>query len=84
MMDSIAQFEIEEHVAETNQFFKLTGLTLDDLNTYAKSLAPMVTAAHGAVLGTGTLEQANDAMRQGVNEWKQIDAAIGDDEEEAA
>jgi hypothetical protein len=44
MIGSITEFEIEEHVASTNRFFQLTGLTLDDLNPYARPLARVVNA----------------------------------------
>lgn len=72
-----ADWEIEEHVAKHNQFFKQTHFTLDDLNVYAKALGPLDIAVYASSVGTTmTDQQVIAAFRQAETKLRIIDAAL--------
>jgi hypothetical protein len=54
----IADFEIEDHVAERNSYFKKTGFTLDDLHEYSEPFAKVHRAIMDAAEKRITGEQA--------------------------
>jgi hypothetical protein len=69
-------FEIEEHVAEHNKFFKQTALTLDDLDAYAVPLGNAARAVYDCSEGFVTEEQVFDIIQQSVLELRAIHAAM--------
>ena len=73
---SVAEFEIEEHVAQTNRFFKKTGFTLDDMDVYAEPFARVLRAVYRLSEGTGTEQDAFTAVQEAVKELKAIHAGI--------
>jgi hypothetical protein len=58
---TIDEFEIEDHVAKHNQFFKLTHLTLDDLAAYAKPFDKALVAVRELSEGRVTEDVAFNA-----------------------
>ena len=68
----IADFEIEEHVANTHRFFKLTHLTLDDLDVYTP-LVDLVLAARDRSM---TNQQRCRAILKATADIKAIDDAL--------
>jgi hypothetical protein len=62
----ISDLVIEEHVASTNDFFRLSRLTLDDLHCYANPLSGaarlVVRGAHAAVSDTEIIQVVRIAM----------------------
>jgi hypothetical protein len=69
----IADFEIEEHVANTNRFFKRTHLTLDDLDVYAEPLAALQRAAFSRSM---TNQQRCRAILKATADIRGIDDAL--------
>lgn len=69
-------FEIEEHVAQHNRFFKRTGFTLDDLDVYAESLGDAVRAVHDCSEGFMTEERMFEVIRQAVCKLTATNAAL--------
>ena len=72
----IADFEIEEHVANNNRFFQQTHYTLDDLDAYTESFAPALQALYSASEGSTTDQQLIDAFMRAKESLKAIHAAM--------
>lgn len=68
----IADFEIEDHVANTHRFFKLTHLTLDDLDVYT----PRVDLVQAGRNRSMTNQEACTAMLAARAALKAIDDAL--------
>jgi hypothetical protein len=72
----VVEFEIEEHVAEHNRFFKQTAFTLDDLDAYAEPLGSAARAVYDLSEGFITEEQVIATIRQAVSQLKALHAAM--------
>jgi hypothetical protein len=72
----IEEHEIEEHFAADNRFYQESGMTLNDLDFYAGSFGPVVSAVTMASLGAITREQAHEAMDKAISEYKALNAAL--------
>jgi hypothetical protein len=73
---ALVDFEIEEHLAETNRFFQLTGLTADDLHIYGAPLAAVVNAVRRYAESRAKLQEALDTVPVAAGDLKAIDAEI--------
>jgi hypothetical protein len=80
----IEEHEIEAHFAANNRFYKESGMTLDDLDSYAGSFGPAIFAVVMASLGEMTQEEAHAAMDKAISEYKALNADIDADNEEIA
>lgn len=72
----IEDYEIEEHVARHNRFFKKSELTLQDLHTYAKPFTDVLNAALSLARGEATAEQATKTLRNAAERLRKIELAI--------
>jgi hypothetical protein len=72
-MLACADFEIEEHVLETNRFFQMSGFTLDDLNVYAEPLAAVCRAVRSAANGNATKQDLMTAVWEAARKYRAID-----------
>jgi hypothetical protein len=73
---AVADYEIEEHLKEHNRFFKQTCFTLDDMDAYAQSFGPLVSAAYEAAQGSITREQAVQVLMSAINRIAETDAEL--------
>lgn len=83
MLD-VADFELEEHVAETNAFFQKSGLTLDDMNCYSDPFALLLKTAYSAANGKATDQEFLNVFRTVRRQIKSIDDRITAENELAA
>ncbi len=72
----VAEFELEEHVAEHNRFFKQTAFTLDDLDVYAEPFGDAARAVHDCSEGFMTEERMIEVIRQAVCKLQALHAAM--------
>jgi hypothetical protein len=72
----IEEHEIEDHFAANNRFYKESGMTLNDLDFYAGSFGPIVSAVVMASLGEMAMEQAHAAMDKAISEYKALNDAL--------
>ncbi|MGA7341634.1 MAG: hypothetical protein WBX18_13610 [Terracidiphilus sp.] len=73
---AVADFEIEEHVAEHNRLFKQTKYTLDDLDVYAEPFGSVLRAVYGMAEGHVTERQVIHAVRLAANQLKAAHAVL--------
>jgi hypothetical protein len=69
--------EIENYIEASNRFFQGTGHTLSDLHFYADPLAAVVNAVLMASEGFFTEEQALEAMKKAISDYKALNAVLG-------
>jgi hypothetical protein len=79
---TVADFEIEEHVADNNSFFQLSSLTLDDLDVYAKPYTDVLGALNKLARGAVTDLDAFTAFKAAAKDLHDINAAIEQREEQ--
>lgn len=79
-----ADFQIEQHVAETNEFFQLSGFTLDDLAVYSEPFAAVLKAVYGAASRSITQQELLNVLRAAVRQVQSIDDKITRENAEVA
>ncbi len=73
---ALAAHEIEEHLVETNDFFKTSHLTLDDLHEYGNPLGHLASAVYRASEGFITKQQAIEQTLIAIDQLQAIHQAM--------
>lgn len=72
----VAEFEIEEHVAKHNRFFKSSMFTLDDLDVYAEPFKNALQCVYAASEGRVTDDEVVATIQTAIADLRALHAAM--------